>query len=96
MSGPTTYRHRRRRPRKVGDLGALRRMFWAALLEAEYILLTAEDTETALKAVHAVSQAGSGYAKLLEATDLEARLKKLEATLASLGARNGHARIGGA
>jgi hypothetical protein len=78
----------------VGDLAQLRRMFWAALMEAEHILLHADDPETALRAVHAIGTVGGGYAKLLETVDLDVRMKKLEAALATLGPRNGHARVG--
>jgi hypothetical protein len=60
MSGPTKHAHRRRRPRKVGDLFQLRRMFWAALLETEHILYTAKDYETALKGIHVIGQVGGG------------------------------------
>jgi hypothetical protein len=78
MSGPYKQRRGKKRPRKVGDIKALQRMFWQALLEAEYILMTAEDVETSLKAIHAIAQAGGGYVKLLEATDFEHRLARLE------------------
>jgi hypothetical protein len=90
MPGKYRQRNGKKRPRKVGDIKALQRMFWQALLEAEYILMTAEDTETSLKAIHAIAQAGGGYAKLLEATDMDARLQKVEASVIGLASRNGH------
>jgi hypothetical protein len=86
---PGIYKQRRGkvRPRKVGDIKALQRMFWQALLEAEYILMTASDVETSLKAIHAIGQTGGAYARLLESTEFEQRLAKLEAAYAR---RNGH------
>jgi hypothetical protein len=91
MSGPTTHRHRRRRPRKVGDLAQLRRMMWAALLESEHLLYYADTQDTALRAVHAIGTVGGAYAKLLEAVDIAERLKTLETQLAGRGVRqNGH------
>jgi hypothetical protein len=94
MSGPYKQRTGKKRPRKVGDIRALQRMLWRALIEAEHILIHSEDVETSLKAIHAISTAGGGYAKLLEATELDTRLHKVEATLAEGGHRNGQARMG--
>jgi hypothetical protein len=56
---------------------------WGALREAEDVLTQAPDDnpELRLKAVHAIIQAGSSYAKLLEVGELEARLKVLEELL---------------
>ena len=46
---------------------------------AEGILLEDESTpERRLKAVHAITQASSAYAKLIEASEFEARLSELE------------------
>jgi hypothetical protein len=84
----------RRRAYKAGDVGQLRRLVWQACLEAEAVLLSAEDPEVILKACHAVSQCGRQYLRLLEVSEMEQRLAAVEAKLALVGQRNGHARGG--
>jgi hypothetical protein len=66
---------------KPGDLAELLAMLWGALLEAQDVLTQApEDSpELRLKAVHAISQCGGQYARLLEVGELEACLAALEA-----------------
>ena len=61
-----------------------RRLLWQALTRAGE-LLEVEDPETgqpdnalALKAIHAISQGASAYAKIVEVGELEARIKALE------------------
>jgi hypothetical protein len=71
----------RRRAYKPGDVHQLLRMVWQALVEAEAVLLAAEDPDLILRACHAISQCGGQYNKLLETSDLEARLAALEAQL---------------
>ena len=70
---------KKRRPRrsKAGDLTALRRHLWAAVLEAS-ALLDCDNPDVKLRAVHAVSQSASAYRSLVETTDLEARISALE------------------
>jgi len=53
---PPQARMAKRRVRKPGDLRALQRMLWQALIEAERVLIEAQEPELSLKAVHAVSQ----------------------------------------
>ena len=74
----------RRRKHKPGQLIDLLKMLWQALLEAEAVLETAseDNPELKLKAVHAISQCGGQYAKLLEVGELESRLAAVEAELA--------------
>ena len=75
-------RQKRRRIRKVGSLEDARRKLWQAVTCAEDVLLDDEsDNVTALKAVHAITQATTAYAKLVEVGELEARLAELEAAL---------------
>lgn len=70
---------KRRRIRKVGDLDAARKKLWQAITTAEDVLLGNEsDDVLTLKAVHAITQACTAYAKLVEASELEARLAELE------------------
>lgn len=68
-----------RRVRKVGDVEAVRRKLWQAVLAAEDLLLdpkASRDDQT--RAVHALVQAGGAYRGILEVADLEARIRALE------------------
>ena len=81
MAGPIhAARMAKKRHRKPGNLHDLLAMLWRALIEAQGVLARAsdEEAELKLKAVHAISQAGGQYAKLLEIGELEARLTALE------------------
>lgn len=70
---------KRRRIRKIGDLQDARRKLWQAITTAEDVLLDNEsDNAMALRAVHAISQACTSYAKLVEASELEERLAEIE------------------
>jgi precorrin isomerase len=71
---------RNRLPKRVrpGDLDALRRKLWRAILRAE-TLLDHKDAEIQLRAVHATSQAASAYRAVYADSELEARLTALEA-----------------
>jgi hypothetical protein len=84
----------RKKLRKPGDLQALRRKLWQAILEAERVLLTNADDEVVLRAVHALTQAAAAYVRLLEADDIEGRLKAVEALLQTAAKRNGQAPVG--
>jgi hypothetical protein len=60
-------------------LDAARKKLWQAITTAEDVLLDNEsDDIMTLKAVHAITQACTAYAKLVEASELEARLSELE------------------
>ena len=78
---PLPARQAKKRKGKPGDLQALLRVVWAALLEADAVLQSTngDNPELTLKAVHAVSQCAGQYAKLLEVGELEARIAALEA-----------------
>jgi hypothetical protein len=86
---PHAARLARKRRHKPGNLAELLRILWQALLEAEAVLAVASgnDADLTLKAVHAIVQASSGYAKLLEVGEFEGRLKALEDARER---RNGH------
>jgi hypothetical protein len=79
---PWHGRLKRKSQRKPGDLHALQRKLWGAILHCEEILeaaTLAEDDDKRLKAIHALSQCAGQYAKLLEIGELEARVQALEA-----------------
>jgi hypothetical protein len=78
-SSPHKARMAKRQLRKPGDLRALQRMLWRALLEAQEILDGAEEADMRLRAIHAISQASGQYGKLLEVGEFEARIAALEA-----------------
>jgi hypothetical protein len=80
----SSKRNSKRIARKPGDLYATKLRVWRALLRAEE-LLESELPETALRAVHAVSQAAMCYAKLHEISDLETELQSIKALLDSKG-----------
>lgn len=67
---------RKGRP-KPGDLGALRRLLWGGLLEAE-ALSKGGDDNTRLRALATMGTLGGTYIKTVEAHDLERRLEALE------------------
>lgn len=69
-----------RLPKRVrpGDLDALRRKLWRAILAAE-LLLEHGDAQTRLRAVHAISQCSASYRGIIADVELEARIAALEA-----------------
>lgn len=69
-----------RLPKRVrpGDLDALRRKLWRAILAAE-ALLESESAETRLRAIHAISQAAASYRSIYADEVLEQRIAALEA-----------------
>ncbi len=89
---PTKARMAKKFQRKPGNLPALQRKLWGAILHAEEVLEQAcqdGEPELRLKAVHALSQCAGQYAKLLEVGEIEARLAALEARQqAALGPRS--------
>jgi hypothetical protein len=80
MSEPQKRRTRRAKP---GDLNALKRELWHAVLTAADLLDSGSD-ETRLRAVHATSQAAAVYRSIYETADLERRFEALEARIAGV------------
>ncbi len=62
---------------RAGNLDALKRKLWRALLTSEN-LLGSSDPQVRLRAVHATSQAAGVYRSIYETADLEARIAELE------------------
>jgi hypothetical protein len=84
MANPSPYQGRigRKRRRKPGDLTALTRVLWQALLEAEEILLSENsEPEMRLRAANTLSQASLSYLRLIETGEYEARLRAIEEKL---------------
>lgn len=67
-----------KRRSQPGTVEAARALLWQALERAAE-LLQEDDPYLSLKAVHAVSQGASAYAKIVEVGELEARIEALEA-----------------
>ncbi len=80
-SSPHHARLAKKRARKPGNLAALTRVLWRAVLEAQEIMESADSDELKLRAIHAISQTSSAYAKLLEIGEFESRLAAVEAEL---------------
>lgn len=83
MANPNPYKARRakqaRQTRAPGDIKAVQARLWGALEAACGVLDDPEsDAPLRLRAVHAVTQATATYAKVLEATEFEGRLRALE------------------
>lgn len=75
-------RKKLRRLRKAGTLDDARLTLWRAIKAAEAIMYReGQDEDRILKCVHALNQAASGYAKLLEVGELEARIEEVEAAM---------------
>ena len=96
MANPNPYQARQsfklKRQRKAGSLADARLIQWRALKAAEsamYAAGEARDCSAVLRAVHAITQASTAYAKLVEVGELEARLGELEKSLETR--RNGRA-----
>jgi hypothetical protein len=81
MNNDTHTKTKRKRHRKPGDIASLRRVLWSAIRQVESIV-EGDDPDTKLKAVSALSTAAGVYLKCTEASDLENRLKALEAAAA--------------
>ena len=74
----------RKRRRKPGDLVQLRAVLWQTILEVEALLETRPPSnDLVLKSAHALAQLAGSYTRLVETTDLEQRLAKLEASMAA-------------
>lgn len=74
---PSKARAAKRQKAKAGNLRDVTGLLWDALLTARD-LLDDEDSGTRLKAVHALSQTASSYARVYEVGELEARIEALE------------------
>ena len=75
-----------KKARRAGTVDEVRLKLWNALLSVENVLYDDDtDTLTVLKAAHAMTQAASAYARIVEAGELEARLSELESAFASKG-----------
>lgn len=78
-----------RRRGQPGTVAEAQVLLWRALERAGELLEVidpetgAPDNALALKAIHAISQGASAYAKIVEVGELEARLEALEAAQAS-------------
>jgi hypothetical protein len=86
MSNINPYRARmaKKSRRKPGDLPALARQLWGAVLHAEEVLEAAGTPELKLRGVHALVQAGAAYLRLLEVGEMESRIKEIETHLRAL------------
>ena len=96
MANPNPHKARQalklKQRRKAGSLSDALLIQWRALKAAEtamYAAGKAGDRPGTLKAVHAITQASTAYAKLIEVGELEARLMELEKSLEQR--RNGRA-----
>lgn len=76
---------KRKARRKVGSLQDAQALLWRALERAGQ-LLELPEPEMALRAIHAVSQGASAYARIIEVGKLEDRLTELEDKLSTLQA----------
>lgn len=79
---------KRAKRRKGGSLEHARVLLWQALERAAE-LLNEDDPALSLKAVHAISQGASSFAKLVEVGEFEARLAALEGAKEDPGPRLG-------
>jgi hypothetical protein len=72
---------RAKRTHALGDLPAMRRKLWQAVVTAEEAMLRAADagdTAGALRGVHALTQASGAFVRIVEAGEVEPRLAELE------------------
>jgi hypothetical protein len=93
-ASPHKARLARKRARKPGNLLALQRLLWRALLVAETILTTAAEEDRQLRAIHAISQASGHYLKVIEVGELEARLAVIEAKMLTNTNNSSPVRVG--
>jgi hypothetical protein len=80
-------------PRQGGDLPALQRRLWFAILHCERIIESpGSRADLRLRAAHALSQLATTYINLTKTTDFEERLSALERALPSVlqKRKNGH------
>jgi hypothetical protein len=66
-------------PRKQGDLPALKRRLWWGILHCTHVFeAEGMTTEQRLRAAHALSQLAMTFMKVVEVSDLQARVEALE------------------
>jgi hypothetical protein len=69
----------KRRHQGPGDLEALRRKVWGAVLEAEGLLMRPRASmATKLRAIHALTQVALAYQRIVQGSELEERIRRLE------------------
>jgi hypothetical protein len=71
---------RKRRPR-AGDMAALQRILWRAILVSEEVLMAAQTPEVRLKAANTIAQSSAHYTRVVETVCLLARVEALEAAV---------------
>lgn len=70
---------RKKRLQRAGSVEDVRLRLWEAIEAASDLVADGEKEDALrLRAVHAITQASTAYAKLTEAVEFEARLKTLE------------------
>jgi hypothetical protein len=74
-------------PRKVGDLKALQRMLWWAVLRLRHILETTNDPDLELQAIYCLSTTAGAFVKCTEVGELQQRLSAIETLI---DRRHGH------
>ena len=72
----------RKRCGKPGDLLALRRILWRAIVDTKALTDYEKTPELVLKTAHALAQLGASYRALVEASDVNQRLTAVEDALA--------------
>jgi hypothetical protein len=76
----------RKRHPKPGTLADLQRVLWAMIRRVERLSDDDAQADRVLRCAHALSQLSSAYKSVIEAADLDARIKQLE----RVTERNGH------
>ena len=76
--------HRKHRP-QPGNMAALSRICWRALLTAEDVLMAADTPELKLRACNTIGQMSGYYTRICETLDLVARVEALEQALKHRG-----------
>jgi hypothetical protein len=71
---------RKRRPR-AGDMAALQRILWRAILMSEEVMMVANTPEVRLKAANTIAQSSAHYTRIVETMNLLARVEALEQAL---------------
>jgi len=74
-----------RRIRKPGGALTVQRKMWQAVLAAEDLLMSPKATfDDQIRAVHALQQAASAYARLLEVVDLQEQVDAMQTQIGTL------------
>jgi hypothetical protein len=72
---------RKKKRRANGDIEGATALVWRAMKKAETIMKASQEHDVQLKAIHALSQSASVYARLIECGELEARLAAIETAM---------------